>query len=306
MYFSNICILGRMENAALRRLAEDVKGFGVNLDARLFGLGQEYYLHRYFKQEPALPDILISTDLEVFENNAVFDGLPDGFIDLTRFFEIKSTVPKNVFWSDKLLPFLIIPMVFFHSGPDAFRGLPPTLENVIKHDIPVTFGGVNNSGAKCVLKSVHDRFGIEACERLARNAVVTDMPIGAFNRARKGESALALVPSVYAMRADQTAFYMTYPADGAIALPSYAAVKRDNAELAVKVLKALLTADFCAQFVTQGALYCGLAGTPDPELLRVNGFDMAYPSAKYVAAPQPDFYRVYERYVKKSGVSPDF
>jgi hypothetical protein len=299
MYFSNICILGRMETLALNSLIEKVKEYDINLDVQHFGLGQKYYMNQYFKHEPTLPDIIISTDLELFENNAVFNGLPEDFISLTPHFKTKRTMPKNVLWSDKLLPFLIIPMVFFHNDFNIFKGLSPSLENVIKHTIPITFGGINNSGAKCILKTVHDKYGLAACEKLAQNAVVTKMPIEAFNRVRKGESSLAMVPSVYAMRADKSKFFLTYPADGAVALPSYIAVKKDKAEHAVKVLKTLFTAEFCNQFIIQGALYCGLNDTPDPTLLADNSFSLSYPSTSYITTSQPDFYHIYEQYIQR-------
>jgi hypothetical protein len=285
-----------MENVALAKLKEQAKQEDINLDIQQFGLGQEYYLNQYFKQDPTLPDILISTDLEVFENNKTFAKLPEDFINLTEHFTLKESIPDNINWSNKLLPFLVIPLVFYHNDPNVFKGHEPSLESVIKYDIPLTFGGINNSGAKCILKYVHDKYGIGACEKLIKNSIVTNMPIEAFNRVRNKQSSLALVPSVYALRADNKDYFMSYPKEGAIALPSYIGVKKENSKEAIKVLKLFLSSELCNQYVLQGSLFCGLVETLDPSYLLENKFKMAYPSTEYITSSQPEFYQLYEKY----------
>ena len=95
------------------------------------------------------------------------------------------------------------------------------LDQLVKEGYPLTFGGVENSAAKTVVKTIWESCGPDNARRFLSNCTVTHMPIQAFQSVRTGEAALALVPSVYALRADGRQKKAFWPADGAVAVPSY-------------------------------------------------------------------------------------
>lgn len=50
---------------------------------------------------------------------------------------------------------------------------------------------------------------------------MTDMPIGAFQAVRQKQAATALVPSLYALRADGQETFLQIPEEGPVLIPSY-------------------------------------------------------------------------------------
>jgi hypothetical protein len=75
---------------------------------------------------------------------------------------------------EKLLPYLIIPLVFYSH--DTSCDVSASLEQVAAEGREIAFGGINNSAAKSVVKTVWSRYGRDMAstrsdERSFRNAV---------------------------------------------------------------------------------------------------------------------------------------
>ncbi|MDR3317847.1 MAG: ABC transporter substrate-binding protein [Clostridiales bacterium] len=299
MYWSNICVLKRLEEAALERLKQTLYGRGIELEVRSFGLGHEYAMNEYMRLDDAVPDIIVSTDAEVFEDAGIFGRIENKLKDISGWFTLKDVLPPEVRQGPKLLPFLVIPLVFSYNDPSVFRGGVPSLRNVIENKIPLCFGGINNSGARSVVKVVMDGYGAAEARAFIARSMITGMPVQAFSAVRSGAASLALVPSIYAVRADNRELFMSWPADGAVAVPSYIAV-REDAKNARAVLETLLTEEFCSAFAVRGEIFSAISGTEDTRLMRDNNFHFRYPSAKWLAGgAQEEFYTVYDADVRK-------
>ncbi len=69
LYWNHICVLHRQEKAFLEDLAQRLRGDGIRLEVRYFGLGYPEHMSEYLARPDAiLPDLIVSADLEVFED----------------------------------------------------------------------------------------------------------------------------------------------------------------------------------------------------------------------------------------------
>ena len=144
--------------------------------------------------EAVIPDMIVSTDLEVFEDERIFDRFKGDLLPLADLIPQKKTLsplrcgakpPCSPIW-----PFL---WSFMQTNGSAPAPVPSHLTLCVSQNPPV-FGGISNSAAKTVVKALWQSKGSQAVKTLLSSAVITDMPIQAFRRVQTGESSLALVP----------------------------------------------------------------------------------------------------------------
>ena len=186
-----------------------------------------------------------------------------------------------------LLPFVAIPLVYFTREPQRCR------ETSLADWQGLAFGGINNSAVKTLVKAVWSRHGRAAAVRLLEENLVTDMPIGAFQAVRTGAAQTALVPSLYALRADGEQTFLELPQEGPVLIPSYFAARRSIPEaVARRVAERLLSAEFCDFYTTQGDLIAlpeAASGRSRQERDRCFAPDAAF----LAGLTGPVFYRLY-------------
>ena len=69
LYWNHICVLHRQEKAFLEGLAQRLRKDDIQLEVRYFGLGYPEHMSEYLARPDAvLPDLIVSADLEVFED----------------------------------------------------------------------------------------------------------------------------------------------------------------------------------------------------------------------------------------------
>lgn len=298
LYWSNICILHKFELNALEHATKLLHKKGISLVIKHFGIGYPMRMAEYMAQDNAiLPDIIISTDLEVFENNAIFSKFKDNLYPLQQHFKIKKVFQNQpVNRLDTLLPFLIIPLVFA-SNQEIKRDL--SIEEIVSKKIPTCFGGMANSGSKSVIKAIWSHYGIDALQDFLETSTITNMPIQAFQSIRTHMHSLALVPSIYAETGTGQGLNLAYPADGAIALPSYIAARNTVPLNDIKtVLETLLTIDFCNYFVDAGKLVCCLDIAKESALSAEQDYRFLYPTNDWLEqTPQTALEKIYQTYL---------
>ena len=76
LYWNHICVLHRQEKAFLEGLAQRLRKDDIQLEVRYFGLGYPEHMSEYLARPDAvLPDLIVSADLEVFEDPLIFSKL---------------------------------------------------------------------------------------------------------------------------------------------------------------------------------------------------------------------------------------
>ena len=190
LYWNHICVLHRQEKAFLEDLAQRLRGDGIWLEVRYFGLGYPERMSEYLARPDAiLPDLIVSADLEVFEDLRIFSKFKSNLYPAADWVPLRQSPMLNAVQRGPcLLPFVSIPLVYYTREPEACA----------KTSLPdwrgLAFGGINNSAAKTVVKSVWERWGQVAAAKLLGESLVADMPIGAFQAVRQGQTSTALVP----------------------------------------------------------------------------------------------------------------
>ena len=74
LYWNNICVLHRQELQFLNEIREELRKDNIDLDITCFGLGYGRHMSDYLREEDSvLPDLVVSTDLEVFEDERIWN-----------------------------------------------------------------------------------------------------------------------------------------------------------------------------------------------------------------------------------------
>ena len=220
-----------------------------------------------------------------------------------------------------LLPYLAIPLVFysdvellrqtsmdassintnFFTGTDADSDQSISLNRLVESSFPLSYGGINNSAVKTVAKLTWESFGMETAKHFLTASNVFDMPIQAFHQVSIGASPLALVPSVYALRADGKKNKAYWPLEGAPAIPSYICAGTSVPEDALfAVIEKLRGPRFSHFYTTNGCLYSCAPDDPLPDLSFLEGSrtnrGLLVPSESFLnSLPAETFYKMYHR-----------
>ena len=285
LYWSNICLLRKQEIKFLEEAKERLLSQGVSLEIKFFGIGYTSTMADYLREEDAkIPDIIVSTDLEVFEDERVFSKFEDQLYPISDWVKIKTNegIP-DIYRGKGLLSYLAIPLVFYTSEQEKYNDV--RLQDLIRQGVGITFGGINNSAVKTVVKAVWSHYGKEMASRLLSSGDVTNMPIEAFQKVRTGAHELALVPAIFAMRADEKERFARVPLDGALAVPSYmSALKSIDEETARLVVAELTRPESCEFYVKDGDFICGIDGTSEQKWLSDKEYGLQIPDLDWLAS----------------------
>ena len=289
LYWNHICVLHRQEKAFLEGLAQQLREDNIQLRVRYFGLGYPEHMSEYLARPDAiLPDLIVSADLEVFEDLRIFSKFKSNLYPAADWVPLRQSPMLNAVQRGPcLLPFVSIPLVYYTREPEACA------KTVLPDWHGLAFGGINNSAAKTVVKSVWERWGQVAAAKLLGESLVADMPIGAFQAVRQGQTSTALVPSLYALRADGRETFLHVPQEGPVLIPSYFCARTSVPEWAARrVAERILSRELCDFYAANGDLIVYPACTG-----RRSGQEADHalcPSAAWLEhLSHVDFYRLY-------------
>lgn len=285
LYWSNICVLNKGEVELLKKVQRELLLDDIALEIKFFGLGYPTHMSDYLREEDAvLPDIILTTDLEVFEDKRIFNKLKPTLIDCSKWYP---TTLKGI-ERFPMLPYLAIPLLLFSKDKSnlSFKEL--------KHN-KISFGGINNSAAKSVVKLMWELNGKEEAKELMRCATITPMPIGAFQNTRNGTSDVALIPSLFAL--SDPSFISSPLKEGIPCIPSYFAIRNTISEnVAKKLIERLNGGDFIRLYEEQGKLL--MAGRDKPSWFRSLNSDLLFLSEAFLSSLDPkEFYETYCYYI---------
>ena len=189
----------------------------------------------------------------------------------------------------------------FFTGTDADSEQSISLNRLVESSFPLSYGGINNSAVKTVAKLIWESFGMETAKHFLTASNVFDMPIQAFHQVSIGASPLALVPSVYALRADGKKNKAYWPLEGAPAIPSYICAGTSVPKDALfAVIEKLRGPRFSHFYTTNGCLYSCAPADPLPDLSFLEGSrtnrGLLVPSESFLnSLPAETFYKMYHR-----------
>ena len=120
LYWNHICVLHKGEKQFLDRLAERLSNEDIDLRVRYFGLGYPEHMSEYMARPDAiLPDLIVSADLEVFEDSRIYRKLEKDLYPVTKWFPLRDGGALDAVRRDnRLLPFVSIPLVYYTRQPD--------------------------------------------------------------------------------------------------------------------------------------------------------------------------------------------
>lgn len=285
LYWSNICVLNKGEVELLKKVQSGLLLDGIDFEIKFFGLGYPTHMSDYLREDNAiLPDIILTTDLEVFEDRRVFEKLKPTLIDCSKWYSNTLKGAERSY----LLPYLAIPVLLFSKDKKnlSFKEL--------KHNRPA-FGGINNSAAKSVVKLMWERYGKDEAEALMESATITPMPIGAFQSTRNGMSDVALIPSLFAL--SDSSFVSSPLKEGIPGIPSYFAVRNTISEdIAKKLIERLNKDDFISFYEEKGKLL--MASREKPSWFKSMNSDLLFLSESFISHLDPEeFYDTYCHYI---------
>lgn len=263
LYWNHICVLHNQEKIFLAQLTERLRQQNIALDIRFFGLGYPEHMSEYLARPDAiLPDVIVSADLEVFEDSRIFNRFSNTLYPAADWVLLRQTAAlKAVSRHPALLPFVSIPLVYYTSNPTACA------EKNICDIGGLAFGGINNSAGKTLVKAVWSYRGKDEARRLLETSSVSDMPIGAFQQVRTGQRETALVPSLYALRADGLSTFLQIPQEGPLLVSSYFCARHSIPEQAARALaEAILCPELCTFYAQNGDLILHPACIDRPSL----------------------------------------
>ena len=289
LYWNHVCVLHRQEKAFLQELAGRLRQEGIELEVRFFGLGYPEHMSEYLtRPEAVLPDLIVSADLEVFEDQAVFSKLEPELYPVADWVPLRESPALDaVRRGCKLLPVAAIPLVYYTREPGVCENMRlPDWEGL-------AFGGINNSAVKTVVKAVWEKWGRKTASDLLERSLVTDMPIGAFQAVRQGQTRSALVPSLYALRADEQSTFLRIPQEGPVLIPSYLCARTSALTWAARrVAEEILCRELCDFYVSNGDLILFPACTQLRSRQEVE--QVCCPSAAWLdILTRDDFYSLY-------------
>lgn len=293
--WNNICVLNRREVTILEDIRLRLLSQGIELEIKQFGLGYPQHLSDYLRN-PAnqKPDLLVSADLEVFEDSRVFGQLRDELYPLAEWRDLKEDALSTPLRRGRqLLPYLAIPLVLYTWQPGLYRD--KSLAQIVREGLPLHFGGINNSAGKSVAKWAWSHLGRKETEELLTRSTVFEIPQQAFKHVTKTHDGAALVPTVYTGIADNKSDFSLVPTDGALVVPSYIAARTTVPEPVVQaVLDELLAPAVLDFYVSSGTLICPLAGAPTHPRVEREIARIQLPDPDWLARTSPEeFYGLY-------------
>ena len=289
LYWSHICVLHRQEKLFLEQLAQKLQPQGIELDVHYFGLGYPQHMSEYLAQPDAvLPDMIVSADLEVFEDPRIYQKLQPDLYPVQNWVPLRDVASlAQVQRAPELLPVAAIPLVYYTRTPEKCRGLRLTEQTGL------AFGGINNSAVKTVVKYAWQAYGKQAAADLLAHSLVTDMPIGAFQAVRQGQADTALCPSLYGLRADGKTTFLCTPQEGPVLIPSYLCARKSVPEdVARMIANEIMCQELCDFYAANGDLILYPACTTKHSQQEQPPF--ACPEQSWLQTLDPaEFYRLY-------------
>lgn len=263
--WNNVCLLSKVEKQWIQKVTLENQ-LNTLFEFSYFGLGQGSSLYNEIKKrathKEAFPDIIVSTDLEVFQNVLFKEKFTDSYqlLNPNPYAHAYLSGHANLTPESLLFkPFIVIPLIMIvNESLLKGRECPKSIADLIHGDFrdDIVFGGIDNSAGYALMKSIWWKYGEGALNTFLDYASAKSMPAQAFQSVLKGEKCVGFVPSIFALRQGTRSLKAIWPEEGAVGIPSYVAVsKKVTPEDYQKFESNYLNLDFQQQLVTIGDIF---------------------------------------------------
>jgi len=235
LYWNNICLISKLEEEVI---SNQIIKSPTPIEVSYFGLGRPKSMLQHFMDSDSISaDIIVSTDTDVFHDKTYAPMFTE-FSSFSKFI----TIPLVLIYNQETLGSLTPPKTFEDLFSISYRG-------------KYTFGGFNNSAGKSLIKSLWFKYGYEKTKLFADHAVINSMPATAFYQVMTGAIPIAIVPTIFSLRAGIGNLKMVWPEDGAIPIHSYTTKKNSLSKSVDDFFEnALIGKDFQQLLVEKAAI----------------------------------------------------
>lgn len=235
LYWNNICLITKFEEEYIKKKLSESN---IDLNVEYFGLGRKETMIKHFNSIDDLKcDAIVSTDTDIF-HDLKYRHFFEDYLPIKKFI----TIPLVILYNEKILD---------------STNRPSSFEDLLKDEYKdkVVFGGPQNSAGKSLVKSLWYRYGYDKTKDFVKNCSISSMPAGAFHKVMSGIIPIAIVPTIFALRAGVGDIKMVWPEDGAIPIHSYFGKKSSNNKFVDDFLEnTLLGYDFQKLLVERAAI----------------------------------------------------
>lgn len=307
-YWNNVCLLSTWEQKYISDFLKKCEKEN-NIIFEYYGLGRKMPLSEKIVEElsqgTVKADLIVSTDLDIFQDRSLLTSVNYSLSHNKNLLPVRKEIQTSniIDRSGYFAPFIIIPLVFvINTNLIPKEKIPNSFEQLLEpyYKNKIAFGGIHNSAGKSLLKSVWYLFGREKAEQFAKNSIITSMPAAAFQKVMAGEVPIAVVPTIFAMRAGIRNIEAVWPKEGAVAIPSYTTVRNDANNSYVKwISENILGKSHQELLKSKGAVIPCHPDVELPNLAKENNCTLLYPDWNFLHDfDNKYFYSLCEQYYK--------
>ncbi|WP_312906588.1 ABC transporter substrate-binding protein [Tissierella praeacuta] len=289
VYWNNICLISRFEKTYIEEKLKECN-LEKEFQFEFFGLGKETELFTKIQRDiknDSLPDVIISTDFEIFRNKEGLLNKQDLLQDYKPWGFREELV--HVSYQEKFQPMLYIPMVMI-ANKERVDNIPRSIREILEDDTyegQISFGGMLNSAGKILLATVEYLYGREKSEKLLHWSNTTSMPIGAFKNVVDGKSKIGFVPTIFAMRDGIDKIEIIWPKEGAIVIPSFVIIKKEaNKDKLYQLFNRIINTEFIEQISRQTGVIPCIKDTHTIRKFQKYEKQIVYPSWQFIREQQ--------------------
>ncbi len=288
LYWNNICLISNLEEKYLKKLCQQKS---LPLEIEYYGLGRECSLFSKIKEDLAggeiKADIIVSTDLDIFQDTSMVKSQLDSFNNIVDFPKLNNLLSTSNIIDETgyFNPFITIPLVLVYNKellpadkvPASFKDL---LKPYYKNK--VAFGGAHNSAGRSLFKSLFYLYGEAATKNFVAGCYKGSMPAAAYQMVASGQIAIAIVPTIFALRRGLKNIEYVWPSEGAIAIPSYVAFKntvlKQDLDL---IINTILSSEFQDLLNKSADIIPSYKEAPMSALINSSDQQLLYPSWEF-------------------------
>lgn len=292
LYWENVCVMKKQEKENLQAAAENMQAKGINMQYHYFGMGEilgiDEQIAADLQQKRINTDIVVSAKIDLFYDKKLllgkeqmFKPLPGEFLLREELRNLGIAYPGGYFHPCLLLPVIILANKKLLAESDCPQSWADLLDD--KWAGKVLIGGVDKPVGRSFLIAMWNMFGEEGLQKCVQNCRMVSVPAAVMNAVANDEYPLGVVPLIFSSRGGRDNLLDIWPQEGAIAIPSYVAIREGSPETALAFVKENLFSTAIQSFYSQRGM--GIPVHPEvaaPPMVEENNYNLSFPGWDWI------------------------